>query len=134
MVLTAGTAGLPPSPEAMLLVEEFKDALSTQFAMTRLIDKAPTFLLTYDPSLYSGEGRVAIAYGNPDTATNVAVCVPGLESRASKMEQIGADAAALFRAAKRADDVSPTAVIAWQGYDAPEFDNVASQALSLIHI
>ena len=128
MVLTAGTAGLPTSPEAMLLVEEFKDALSTQFALTRMTPKLPTYLLAYDPTLYNGEGRVAIAFGNPDTADNVAVCVPGLESRASKMEQIGADAAALYLEAKRADDVSPTAVIAWQGYDAPEFDNVASQA------
>ena len=65
--------------------------------------------------------------GNPDTATNIAVCVPGLESRVSKMDQIGGDAYALYRESLAADPAHQTAVIAWQGYDAPEFSNVMFQ-------
>ena len=55
------------------------------------------------------------------------MCVPGLESRVSKMDLVGYDALALFQEASRADHRHTTATIAWQGYDAPEFDTVASQ-------
>lgn len=37
------------------------------------------------------------------------------------MDQIGGDAFALYRKANMADLDHQTAVLAWQGYDAPEF-------------
>ncbi len=83
-----------------------------------------TYVLSYD---VDGPGRMdgalAIAYGNPDTAANVAVVVPGtgttLESgfpngsaqdlRAA-MDQVGSD----------------NATIAWLGYDAPSWDTTVA--------
>ncbi|HRW17298.1 MAG TPA: alpha/beta hydrolase [Dermatophilaceae bacterium] len=109
------------------LMERYKDALMTERTLRAAdLRDAPTFLLAYDADLYHGEGRAAIAFGNPDTAANIALCVPGLESRVSKMDQIGGDALALYKESRRADPAS-TAVIAWQGYDAPEFDDVMFQ-------
>ena len=109
------------------LMEKYKDALSTEHTLGFGGDGTATFLVAYEPDLYSGEGRAAIAFGNPDIADNIAVCVPGLESRVSKMDQIGGDAFALHQEAKAADPTKRTAVIAWQGYDAPEFSNVMFQ-------
>lgn len=110
------------------LMERYKSALSTKAALGLGGEReVPTYLFAYDGHAYGSEGRAAIAYGNPDTADNVAVCVPGLESRASKMDQIGGDAYALYREAEAADRSRTTAVIAWQGYDAPEFSNVMFQ-------
>ncbi|MDT5277717.1 MAG: hypothetical protein QOG95_4649, partial [Mycobacterium sp.] len=40
----------------------------------------PTFLFAYDPLAFGGKGRAAIAIGNPDTAKNTAVIVPGTSS------------------------------------------------------
>ena len=37
----------------------------------------------------STDGRVAVAYGDPDTTSDVAVCVSGLESSAAKLDQLG---------------------------------------------
>lgn len=109
------------------LMEQYKDALKTKATLSMGHGTPPTFLMAYDATLYHGEGRAAIAFGNPDTATNIAVCVPGLESRVSKMDQIGGDAYALYRESLAADPTHQTAVIAWQGYDAPEFSNVMFQ-------
>lgn len=106
----------------------YKDAVSTARTLeTGSRAGVDTYLYAYDSALYHGEGRAAIAFGNPDLADNVAVCVPGLESRVSKMDLVGYDALALFQEASRADHRHTTATIAWQGYDAPEFDTVASQ-------
>ncbi|WP_434452270.1 alpha/beta hydrolase [Lentzea sp. E54] len=60
------------------------------------------------------EGAIAVAFGNPDTAKNVAVCVPGTTSTLSSF---GLDQASNL-SAKMGDD---GAAIQWLGYDAPEF-------------
>ena len=83
-------------------------------------------LMTFDSGAYRGEGRAAIAFGDPDAADNIALLVPGLESRAAKMAQVGSDARHLYEESAAADRAHPTAVIAWQGYDAPSFLTVAS--------
>jgi hypothetical protein len=112
-----------------IAMARYKDAVSTARTLeTGAAARADTYLYAYDSSLYHGEGRAAIAFGNPDLADNVAVCVPGLESRVSKMDLVGYDALALYREANRADPQRSTATIAWQGYDAPEFATVASQS------
>ncbi|WP_295698436.1 alpha/beta hydrolase [Lapillicoccus sp.] len=85
-------------------------------------------LMTFDPGAFQGEGRVAIAFGDPDSADNITLCVPGLESRVAKMTQVGSDARRLYEESAAADRAHPTAVIAWQGYDAPSFLTVASSA------
>ncbi len=60
------------------------------------------------------EGAIAVAFGNPDTADNVAVTVPGTTS---KLSSFGLDQAANLSA-----EMGPNgAAIQWLGYDAPEF-------------
>lgn len=60
------------------------------------------------------EGAIAVAFGNPDTAKNVAVCVPGTTSTLSSF--------GLDQAANLSTEMGPDgAAIQWLGYDAPEF-------------
>lgn len=60
------------------------------------------------------EGAMAVAFGNPDTAKNLAVCVPGTTS--------GLDGFSQEQAANLSQSMGPDGVaIQWLGYDAPEF-------------
>jgi Alpha/beta hydrolase len=81
----------------------------------------PTHLFAYDPLAFGGKGRAAIAIGNPDTAKNTAVIVPGTSSsvKGGWLHDGHNDARNLFEQANAADPNNPTAVIAWMGYDAP---------------
>jgi hypothetical protein len=81
----------------------------------------PTYLFAYDPLAFGGKGRAAIAVGNPDTAKNTAVIVPGTSSsvKGGWLHDGHNDARNLFEQANAADPNNPTAVIAWMGYDAP---------------
>jgi pimeloyl-ACP methyl ester carboxylesterase len=60
-----------------------------------------------------------------DSAANVVTVVSGLDSNATKMDQIGVNAARVWEEALQADPGATTAVIAWQGYDAPQWPEVA---------
>ncbi|BCZ25266.1 alpha/beta hydrolase [Mycobacterium senriense] len=87
----------------------------------------PVYLFAYDPTAFGGKGRAAIAIGNPDTAKNTAVIVPGTSSsvKGGWLHDGHNDAINLFEQANAADPNNPTAVIAWMGYDAPNgFDDV----------
>ncbi|OJZ65803.1 hypothetical protein BRW65_27675 [Mycobacterium paraffinicum] len=87
----------------------------------------PTYLFAYDPLAFGGKGRAAIAIGNPDTAKNTAVIVPGTSSsvKGGWLHDGHNDAINLFAQANAADPNNPTAVIAWMGYDAPnDFSDV----------
>lgn len=87
---------------------------------------APTYLMTYDPSAYGGDGRAALCIGDPDTAQNTAVCVPGLSQ--TVQSYIGnSDATNLYNQMVSSDPGQTNAVIQWMGYDAPGFSNVGSQ-------
>ncbi|MEU4843159.1 alpha/beta hydrolase [Nocardia testacea] len=87
----------------------------------------PTFLYVYDPLAFGGKGRAAISIGDPDTAANTAVVVPGASQsvRASDASDEGWFAAQseqaqnLYVESNRADPDNPTAVVAWMGYDSP---------------
>lgn len=83
----------------------------------------PIMLWAYDPLAFSGKGRAAIAIGNPDKSRNTAVMVPGTNSsvRGGWMSDGTDDAINLYEQAAGADPSHPTAVLAWMGYDAPEF-------------
>ncbi|MGM1065365.1 alpha/beta hydrolase [Saccharothrix sp. Mg75] len=81
-------------------------------------------VLAYDPYGPRGDGGIAVAFGDPDTAANLAVCVPGT---GSDMGSFGLDQAANLR-----EQMGPNgnATIQWLGYDAPgwaigEVDNPA---------
>lgn len=73
------------------------------------------YLLALDPS---GNGNAVIASGNPDTAANVATYVPGTGSELSKINGDIDRSDRMVQAAQEAGSPS-TAVITWQGYEAP---------------
>lgn len=83
-----------------------------------------TMLWAYDPLAFDGKGRAAIAIGNPDKSRNTAVIVPGTNSsvRGGWMSDGPDDAINLYEQSMKADQSHSTAVVAWMGYDAPEFD------------
>lgn len=76
-----------------------------------------TNLLLYLPHAFDGDGAAAVSYGDPDTADDTAVIVPGLTNDMTKMDSQGQDALNLFLDAQsKGEDI---AAIAWMGYDAP---------------
>jgi len=80
----------------------------------------------FEPSAFGAQGRVAIGIGDVDTADHVAVMVPGLGSDVrSYLAPLTDSALRVQDRAQRAAGDSPTATVAWMGYDAPEFDDVA---------
>jgi hypothetical protein len=87
----------------------------------------PTYLYVYEPLAFGGKGRAAISIGDPDTAANTAVVVPGASQsvRASDASDKGwfsaqgEQAQNLYVESNRADPDNPTAVVAWMGYDSP---------------
>lgn len=72
------------------------------------------YVLAWSPDGAAKEGAIAVAFGNPDTAKNVAVCVPGTTSTLSSF--------GLDQASALSEKMGPDgAAIQWLGYDAPEF-------------
>jgi len=59
----------------------------------RLTTGRPTYLYVYEPEAFKGQGRAAIAIGNPDTADNTAVVVPGTGNSVESGWLSGDDAA-----------------------------------------
>lgn len=110
--------------------------LGVQLALAEKISAAaasqsgvPTGILSVD---LSGHGRVAIAVGDPATATDVSYLVPGMffapDQRATDWVQIAARIHAeqrswLDRLGRAGEQ---TAVIAWIDYDSPNIATVAS--------
>ncbi len=122
------------SPGALLRVEQttglsvraLRQAINLRVQLD-LVEEGEAQLLAYEPGAYGGKGRAAIAFGNVDSADNVVFCVPGLLSSLDNVENVAKDALSLYRQAISADPVLNTAVVAWQGYDAPDVLNVAFQ-------
>lgn len=95
---------------------QVQQALNDDHAKTR----APTFLQVYQPEAFKGDGRAAIAIGDPDHAANTAVVVPGTGNSVTNGWLAGDDATNLYLESKYADPSRPTSVVAWMGYDAPD--------------
>ncbi len=89
-------------------------------------------LHVYDPRAWNGEGAVAIAYGDPDTADNVTTMVPGTTVKGESIPGDSGHARRVYESARLADPYATTATIMWIGYDTPEFTNgtVASQSMA----
>ena len=98
---------------------------NAEAAMTALrlgstnVPPVDTNLVVYGPLAFGGDGAVAVAYGDPDTADHTAVVVPGLTNDGSKIAGQGQDALNLYNEAVYGKDDASVATIAWMGYDAP---------------
>ena len=78
-------------------------------------------VMAYQPHAFGGDGIAAVAFGDPDTADNTAVYVPGIMQDGATIDENAEDALALHAAAT-AEGGGSVATIAWVGYDSPNWD------------
>lgn len=110
----------------MLLAADLRDVADARHAAAVQVEKmlaaapAPTLLLVYQPAAFGGQGRAAVAIGNPDTAADTAVLVPGTGSSVTGGWLGGGEAGRLYAELHRAEPNAEHSVIAWMGYDAPD--------------
>lgn len=109
--------GLAPSD-----VTRYHNAAQVQRGLeyNRVQTGAETWLFVYEPAAFGGQGRAAIAIGNPDRAARTAVVVPGTASSVAGGWLSGTAAANLYNETRRADPARTGSVIAWMGYDSPD--------------
>jgi hypothetical protein len=103
-------------------VMRYTNAVKVQDALEHdsLQTGAPTYLQVYQPTKFDGQGRAAIAIGNPDKAANTTVVVPGTSHSVTEGWLSADDATNLYIEAKAADPTKATSVVAWMGYNAPD--------------
>lgn len=77
-------------------------------------------LWLYDPDAFGGDGRVAIAVGDLDTADDVSIQIPGIKTEMNDAPGYAQDAADLYESARYNGDGSSVATMFWLGYDTPE--------------
>lgn len=77
------------------------------------------FLMMYAPGAAFGDGAIAVAFGNPETADHTSVNVPGFGSRLDNFSGVAGDALNVFENASAQGNGS-VASIAWLGYNAPD--------------
>lgn len=77
-------------------------------------------LIAYDPTAFGGDGVAAVGYGDPDTADNTVVIVPGMMNDASTIAGNAEDAYRLYQQA--GGNGESAAAIAWMGYDSPNWN------------
>ena len=77
-------------------------------------------LWLYDPGAFDGDGRIAVAVGDLDTADDVAVRVPGITNDGLDAPKLTQEAINIFESARYAGDGSSVASMMWLGYDAPD--------------
>ena len=86
--------------------------------LSRYLDRPGALLLGFDPA---GDGRVIVAFGDPDHSRNIATYVPGA---GAALDSVSGE---LDRAAMLRERAGPdTSVIMWLGYDAPDSVDAAS--------
>lgn len=81
-----------------------------------------TYVLAYDPQSPMGQTGVEISYGNPDTAANTGVVVPGTTHSAVDLSSVGGDGRNLYDTMTGTDK----AVVVW--LDGPEPQSIAPDA------
>ncbi len=77
-------------------------------------------LWLYDPGAFDGDGRIAVAVGDLDTADDVAVRVPGITNDGQDAPTLTQEAINVFQSATYRGDGSSVASMMWLGYDAPD--------------
>ncbi|MEO9324452.1 alpha/beta hydrolase [Nocardioides sp. C4-1] len=77
-------------------------------------------LYLYDPGAFDGDGRVAVAVGDLDTAHDVAVFTPGIKTEMADTSGYTGQMANLYESARFAGDGSSVATMFYLGYDTPD--------------
>ncbi|GAA3160704.1 MULTISPECIES: alpha/beta hydrolase [Streptomyces] len=105
---------VPGIPEDRHNLQVLKDELDKRDGAT---GSKRLYLLDFDEF---EDGKAVIAMGNPDTADNVGVQVPGtgttMDSTGGQLNRLGK----LQRSAEEAEPSESTSMVYWLGYDAPE--------------
>ncbi|MGV0656571.1 alpha/beta hydrolase [Mycolicibacterium thermoresistibile] len=109
----------PVSEQDMI---RYRNALKVREGLTVQAEEADaeTFLYVYEPEAFDGQGRAALTIGNPDTADNTAVLVPGTGNSVESGWLTSQDITEVYDQTSKADKSKSTAVVAWMGYDAPD--------------
>ena len=90
-------------------------------AYNQSLSGAEVLLMVYKPVDFRGQGRAAIAIGNPDTADNTAVLVPGATNSVADGWLSSNEIANLYTETRAATGAGrDVSVLAWMGYDAPD--------------
>jgi pimeloyl-ACP methyl ester carboxylesterase len=97
--------------DALKLADKYEDPIDRS--------KPGGFLYMYDPRAWGGDGKIAIAIGNPDTAGDVAVRVPGLTNDMGTSHSLTNDAINVYDSMRYAGSDRPSSMM-WLGYDAPD--------------
>ncbi len=79
-------------------------------------------LYLYEPAAFGGDGAVAVAAGDLDSAHHVSVVVPGFGTDAESAPFQAERVRTLYESVRCLDGSGADAVLSWIGYDAP--DNV----------
>lgn len=115
----------PTQPDHAVNPDHFNKQRDNLLALKRKLDEADSapeqrrlYLLRVDPAEF---GRAVIAMGNPDTADNTAVLVPGTNSNVEKISGQLDRLRSLQTATDGLDPSKKTAVISWMDYEAPQF-------------
>lgn len=123
-VMDADIARVENATEALSQQEmtRYYNALKVREGLAHNADNtdAPTYLYVYEPEAFNGQGRAAISIGDPDTADNTAVVVPGTSHSVSEGWLSSDDAINVYNETQRADPSRSNAVVAWMGYNAPD--------------
>jgi len=97
------------------------DAVREALELNGLRTGAGVLLLLYQPKAFGGQGRAAIAVGNPDTAAHTAVLVPGTAHNVTSGWLGEMSVSNVFNEMTvAAEPAEPVSVVAWMGYDAPD--------------
>lgn len=129
--LAADLASLGAKDEDGTLTSLERRALENAEAADRALTRADSYedpitgenpggqLWLYDPTAFDGDGRVAVAVGDLDTAEDVAIRVPGITNDGTKAVGLTNEAINVYQSARYEGDGSSVASMMWLGYDAP---------------
>jgi Alpha/beta hydrolase len=125
-------AMMAPKQERLASAQAIKRSMSIEGDLSKGYDP-DRYLMLFKPG--DNEMNAAVAIGNPDEATHVSVSTPGMNTHATSMPDMAAEAVNLRAEATgqlRLDGQGDEKVsaIAWFGYDPPDVDPTVLGALS----
>ncbi|MEV4097358.1 alpha/beta hydrolase [Streptosporangium saharense] len=129
-----GFSSLPPLKEQQLIksIEDLElrsrqiASVEKSLALGGQNGRPPALLLQLE---LGGLGKIAVSFGDPDKADNVAVYVPGTGTKLEGFGNVRSDAERAALTWDRASFHAPgkkVASIAWFGYDAPQWGTTVS--------